>query len=553
MASSSRIRSVVAMANSKFSMRGAAVLLASSTLISSLLGFYRDRVLNSLYLDCTGPCYPVGIDAYTVAFTIPDFMFFILVSGALSVSFIPVFNQRLMTGNKRSAWELSASLINFFALLTLGASVLIMIFADPLVNLVGPGLTESGHALAVSMMRVIAVNPFLFAIATVIASMQQAVGRYTFFALSPAIYNVGIIIGALFFTKGITIFGWHIFGGGIMGVALGVVLGSVMQLVVSSIGLLGMGFDYHLKINWKNKGFRKVLSLLPARSLDQGIDYFNGFVEINLSSHMGEGTIRAYQQASTLSMMPVNLIGVAVSNAAFPRMTERLAEGRVDLFEKEFRSVLRAIVWMALPVTAITFFARGYIANFIVNGGHPLIAGLLGSLVLTILFRTVYHITARVFYAHQDTKTPLYVSLFAIGLNIALAILLTSRFNMGAYGLAWAQSITAIVEVCVLLVVLTRRMPGIINRPLVYAVGRMASATGFMSLITYACVQLLQLQSSDASIVATFPKFFIITAVSGAAYVGFSKLLRLTEAEPIIEKVRVMLFGKKRYESRRNS
>ena len=183
-----RVRSVVARANGKLSIQWAAVLLSSSTLISSLLGIYRDRLLNGLYLDS----YPVGIDAYTVAFTIPDFMFFILVSGALSVSFIPVFNQRLAKGNKKSAWALSSSLVNFMALITLVASILIMIFAEPLVRyVVGPGLDESGRALAVSMMRIIAVNPFLFAVATVISSMQQAVGRFTFLALAPTIYNIG--------------------------------------------------------------------------------------------------------------------------------------------------------------------------------------------------------------------------------------------------------------------------------------------------------------------------------------------------------------------------
>src|SRR5690606_25535933 len=175
----------------------AAAMLAGATLLSSLLGLYRERLLNRAYFDS----FKVGIDAYTVAFTIPDFMFFILVSGALSVTFIPVFNQRLAAGNKKSAWQLSTSLINFMAVITLIASVLIIIFAEPLVRyVVGPGLDEASRALATSMMRVIAINPFLFAIATVIASMQQAVGRFAFFALAPTVYNIGIIIGALFFT-----------------------------------------------------------------------------------------------------------------------------------------------------------------------------------------------------------------------------------------------------------------------------------------------------------------------------------------------------------------
>ncbi len=542
MAETGRVRSVVARANGKLSVQWAAILLSSSTLIASMLGIYRDRLLNGLYLDS----YPVGIDAYTVAFTIPDFMFFILVSGALSVSFIPVFNQRLASGNKKSAWELSSSLVNLLALITLVASVLIMIFADPLVRyVVGPGLDESGRALAISMMRIIAVNPFLFAVATVISSMQQAVGRFTFFALAPTIYNIGIIIGAQFFTSGINIFGWQVFEGGIMGVALGVVLGSIMQLIVSAIGLLGLGFDYQAKISWKNKGFKQVLRLLPARSLDQGIDYFNGLVEINIASHMADGTIRAYQQASALSLMPVNLIGVAISNASFPQMTERLSEGRMDLFKSEFRTTLRWIIWLALPIATITYFTRGFIVTFIKNGGNSLIAGLLGALVIGILFRTVYHIAARAFYAQQDTRTPLYISIFSIALNIFLAVLFTQSFGWGVYGLAWAQSIVAVVEVVILFIILTARIPQLITQPFIHAVSRMISASGLMALVTYVTVQLLQLQNVDTSFLATFPKFGIIVIVSFVAYIWISTLFKLDEPKPVVKKARAILFGKR--------
>ncbi len=538
-----RVRSVVALANSKLSIQWAALLLSGSTMISSLLGIYRDRLLNGLYLDN----YPAGIDAYTAAFMIPDFMFFILVSGALSVSFIPVFNQRLAGGNKKSAWELSSSLVNFLALLTLVASILIIIFADPLVRyIVGPGLDEQGRSLAISMMRIIAVNPFLFAVATVISSMQQAVGRFTFLALAPTIYNLGIIIGARYFTGGINIFGWQVFDGGIMGVALGVVLGAMMQLIVSAIGLVGLGFDYQMKINWKNKGFRKVLSLLPPRSLDQGIDYFNGIVEMNLASRMGDGVMRAYQQASALSLMPVNLVGVAISNAAFPRMTERLAEGRIDLFKAELRQVLRWIIWLAMPIATVTFFTRGYIVTFIKNGGNMLIAGLLGALVISILFRTVYHIAARTFYAQQDTRTPLYISIFTITLNIVLAITFTQVFGWGAYGLAWAQSLVSLVEVVILFCILRYRTPGIFNRDFGAAIGKMAFASACMSVVTYVVLQFLQLQNNDQSFFSTFPKFITIVIISFIVYVWVCKRIKLDEADPVVAKVSAMLFGKRR-------
>lgn len=536
-----RVRSIVSRANQRLTIQSAAFLLAGATLTSSLLGLYRDRLLNGMYYEK----YKVGIDAYTAAFTIPDFMFFILVSGALSVTFIPVFNQRLATGNKTSAWQLSSSLINFLAVLTLVASVIIMIFADKLVYLVAPGLSESGTQLAISMMRVIAVNPFLFAIATVIASMQQAIGRYTFFALAPTIYNIGIIIGALYFTNGITILGWQVFEGGIMGVALGVVLGSAMQLIVSAIGLAGLGFDYRFKIYWKNKGFRAVRRLLPARSLDQSMDYIVGIVEMNLASRMGDGIMRAYQQVSALHMMPVNLIGMAISTAAFPSMTEHLGKGQTEKFRDELRMIIRVIIWLALPVATVTYFARAYVVSFIHNDGDAVMAGLLGILAVAILFRSIYHIASRAFYAQQDTKTPLYISIFSIGLNIVLAVWLSMTLGMGAPGLAFAQSIVAFVEVMILFVVIDRRLPGgLFDKTMLNAIVKMLSITGFTSIVCYVMVKLLDFQSTDLSIVMTVPKFAIITLVSFAAYLGLSKLMKLREADPVLRKLNSIAFGR---------
>lgn len=526
------VRATIAKANQKLPLKLAAALLASASLIASLLGLFRDRLLNAMYYET----YKAGMDAYTVAFTIPDFMFFILVSGALSVTFIPVFNQRLAKGNKRSAWELATSLLNLMAVVTLVVSILIIIFAEPLVQyVVGPGLDESSRALAASMMRVIAVNPFLFAVATVFASMQQAVGRFTFFALAPVMYNIGIIIGALFFTNGINLFGWQVFEGGIMGVALGVVLGSVLQLLVSAVGLYGVGFDYRFKIYWKNKGLHQVLRLLPPRSLDQGIDYVNSIVETNIASRMVSGSVRAYQQATNLSFVPINLIGVAISTAAFPKMTERLGQGRPDLFRKELQAVLRVIIWIALPVAVVTFFGRGYLVNFIFPKSDPYMASILGILALTILFRSIYYISARSFYAQQDTKTPLYISLLTVGLNIVLAIWFSlGPPNLGVYGLAWAAVITSFLEVAILFLIMSRRIKGLFDTQFVNALTRMASATGFTALVMYGMVRLLPLNALDQSFFVSFPKFALIVGVSLAVYIALCYVLKVTEVELII-------------------
>ena len=543
-----RVRSTVTKINQRLNVKLAATILAGSTLLSSLLGFFRDRLLNSAYMPSENGAlagYPVGLDAYTAAFMVPDFMFAVLVSGALSVTFIPVFNERWVKGNKQSAWQISSSMINFMALITMAASVLIIIFADPLMKyLIAPGLSESGHALAVSMMQVIAVNPFIFAVAAVIASIQQAVGRFMFCALAPMLYNVGIIIGTVWFTGGVNLFGWQIFDGGIMGVALGVVLGSFLQLIVSAVGLAGLGFDYNFKIYWRNKGFRKVLSLLPARSVDQGMDYVVSLVEVNLASRLVDGTVRAYQQALTLHMMPINLIGVAISNAAFPQLTEHLGEGRNDLFQKDLRSLLRIVFWMALPVSVVIFFTRGYVVHFIRNGGNQLIAGILGCLVVAILFRTIYHMAARAFYARQDTKTPLYISIFSITLNIILAIVLSMVLKMGAYGLAWAQSTVAVLEVVVLLAVMNRQMPKLFDMTFVRAIFKMILAGIVTGVVCYIGVLVLPFRYHDDSFFSAFPKFVIISMVSFGAYAVASKWLKLPEIDPILARLKKVLFGR---------
>ncbi len=548
-------RNIIDIANRRLSVKVAAVILASSTLLSSLLGIFRDRLLNSMYYDT----YSSGIDAYTMAFQIPDFMFSIIVSGALTVTFIPVFNQ--LRNDKRykdnhAAWELATSMINLMSLVSLIISVLIIVFADPLIRYVaGPGLNESSRNLAISMMRIIAINPFLFSIAGIVSSMQQSFGRYVFYALAPMIYNIGIIIGTMFFTNGVTIFGFEIFEGGIMGVALGVLLGAVCQLLVSVVGLIGLGFDYRFKIYWQNQGFRKVLRLFPARSLDQGADYLNSLVETRLASGMASGTIRAYNQALTLRNMPVNLIGVAISNAAFASMTEKLGLGRIGEFKKEVQMILRTIIFIALPISVIAFFTRGYLVNFIKNGGNMLMSTLLGALIIAIFFRSVYHILARTFYAQQDTKTPLVVSLIAIGFNIVMAVYLIKFRGYGAIALAWSQSATAVLEVTILSLILRNKTKGLIDSEFISAFIKILFSVIAMSFVCYTLVKLLPLKAVNRSLLSTLPKFLIISGVSGIFYLIIAKVLKLKEADIIIDRIIQIVFPKpaKRGQNGKNS
>lgn len=517
-------------ANTKLSVGWAAALLSSMSMVAMVLSLIRERLLNANFgVDS------LELDAYRAAFKVPDFMFIVLVSGALSVTFIPILNERLNYGNKKSAWELTSSLINFLASITLVASVLIMIFAGPIVQyLLAPGMSAEGQQLATLMMRIIAINPFLFAISSVLTSVQQAVGRFFFFALAPAIYSFGIVVGILFFAPSL----------GIIGVAYGVVLGSVLQLIVGAIGMIGLGFNYQTIINWRHHGFRETLRLLPQRSVDQGIDYFNNLAEISLASRLQTGLINAWEVAFTLHWVPINLIGIAISTAAFPQMTQRLAQGRPDLFRKEFITTLRILVWLALPVVVVAFFGRGYLVRLLIAEGNQTIANLLGLLVVAMFFRAMFHLVSRGFYAEKDTKTPLKVSIVAIAINVTLAIYLVLPFgaNMGIYGLAVAQSFVAVFEVVVLLAIMQKRHDGLFTRSLFISFAKMGVATFMSAIVMYSLIRILPLRAADVGFFSIVPKFGIIVATTLISYTAFSYMLRLKEPIPVVERMLKVLF-----------
>lgn len=169
-------------------------------------------------------------------------------------------------------------------------------------------------------------------------------------------------------------------------------------------------------------------------------------------------------------------------------------------------------------------------------------AGLLGVLAIAILFRSIYHIAARSFYAQQDTKTPLYISIVAITLNIGLAIWFTFSLHLGAYGLAVAQAIVAFVEVVILFVVMEWRIKGVFNAEFWSAILRMASAGGFMSVVTYWLVTSFPLHLTDKSFFSSLPKFILIVIGSFSVYVILCHMMKLRETKPVLDRIRYFFF-----------
>lgn len=514
----------------RISIANVATLLVATSLIGQLLGFLRTKLVNTNF-PTTGPG---STDAYFAAFNIPDFFFFTLAAGALGVAFMPVLSDHLHKGDRRGVWELSNSLMNLLAIVMAVVGVVMLLFARPLIeHLVAPGLTAEQLDNATNIMRFLAFNPLLFTISGVLTSVQQTMGRFFFFAIAPLFYNVSIIVSIFVFKDNI----------GLVGLGIGAFVGAVVQLLVVLFGLRRIGFHYSPRINWRSADFRLILRNLPPRSLDQGMDQVNNIVETHLASKLASGSITYYNNAFILSTAPILLVGTAISTAAFPRLNERLSQNRPDLFRKDFLMVIRAMIWISAPIVVVAFFGRGYLARLIYAQGSPQIATIFGFLAGAIFFRILYAIMSRWFYAQKDTRTPLYVSLFTIALNIILAVWLSQPSWYGVAGLALAQSIVAATEVFILATIMVWRDHRLFDAEFLSGVWRILSVTGFSVVAAFVMITFYPLGLNDRGIVTLGTKLFFITAVTFGVHVWVSLLFGLEEARPVVRRMQRIIFS----------
>ncbi len=521
-------------ANQRISLPNAAALLVGASLFGQLLGFMRTQIINGNF---NRPGH-ITTDAYFAAFKIPDFFFYTIAAGALGVAFMPYLADKLQKGDRQSVWQLTSGLLNLLTILMAAVGIIMLIFTEPLLRLVvGHNLSPDQTHDAVTIMRIIALNPLLFTISGILTSLQQTFGRFFFYALAPITYNICIIASVYVFKNNL----------GLIGLGIGALAGAMVQLLIVGFGLIGMDFKWRPLINFRSTDFRQILRNLPPRSIDQGIDSINSIVETNRASTLGRGYITFYENAYTLHLVPILLIGTTIATAAFPRLNDRLAQGRPDLFRRDFLQVLRVMIWIILPVAVITYFARAYFARLIYKNISPEIALILGFLVGAIIFRTLYAIISRYFYAQKDTRTPLYVSIFAIALNIFLAFTLVQAYGGAANplqavtGLAIAQSIVAAVEVLILVSIMLWRDHKLFNGEFWNGVARTLSLTGFTVITAYLMVHIFQLEATDRGFITLGTKLFLIIMPTFVIHVAISALYGLEEAKPVVAKIRQIM------------
>lgn len=522
------MKQILARTNRRISFGGAATLLIIAALLSQMLGFVRNRLISANFTLVD----PGSSDAFFAAFQIPDFFFYTIAAGALGVAFIPVLADKLEAGDRKVAWELTSSIMNALVIAMGVISVFMFVFAKPLIHTIAPNLPDDHLAEAVRIMQFISVNPLLFALSGVITSFQQAIGRFFFYALAPIVYNLAIIVSVFVFKDNV----------GIVGLGIGALIGAILQLLVSLAGLWGSGFKYHFRISWHTSGFKDVVRRLPARSLDQGVDQINSIVETNRAQALGVGPVTYYNFATTLMNVPVMLLGNSIATAAFPRLVDRLAKGRTDLFRRDFIHILRGIIWVTAPVLVICYFCRAYMARLVFGRVAPEVALIFGYLLGAIFFRIVYSMLSRWFYAQKDTKTPLYVSLFAIALNIYLAFMLAKPDSYNISGLALAQSIVAAAEVFILLVIMIKRDRALFGRFFQEGLLRIMSVTGFSMTATFIMISILPLNATDRGFSTLGAKLGIISLVTLVVHVVFSLFFGMEEAKAVLRQAKKFIY-----------
>jgi putative peptidoglycan lipid II flippase len=416
----------------------AAVLVAVSSLASRVLGVVRDRILAGQF--GAGQT----LDWYYSAFRIPDLIFNLIVLGALSAGFIPVFagmisNMKCDEGGcysnneNRAAWDLANNLLNVLLLLLAGLSLLGFIFAPQVIAVIAPGFSGEAKTVTVQLTRIMFLSPIFLGISGILGGILQSFKNFVVYSLTPILYNLGIIIGALVFVPI-----W-----GVYGLAWGVVLGAAMHMLIQIPVIYQLGFRYRWFLSLKDANLRRIAAMMVPRTLSLAITQINLVVITVIASRLESGSLTVFNFANNLQSFPIGIFGISFAIAAFPLLAES-ASKPAELV-KHFSSTFRQILFFMIPATVMFLTLRAQIVRVLLGSGSfswdntVLTMNTLGFFTISLFAQALIPLLTRVFYARQDSRTPFYIGLFTVGANIFLSLWLSPK--MGVAGLALAFSL----------------------------------------------------------------------------------------------------------------
>jgi len=452
------------------SITGAAIIIAGATLISRLVGLLRDRILAHTF--GAGPV----MDAYYAAFKIPDLIYNLLVVGALSAGFIPIFTRLYHQKDQEEAWHLAGNVFNIIGVALGVLSVVGIIFAPTLVQLVAPGFNTQTLQLTVSFVRIMFLSPFLLGLSMVLGGILQSLRRFVIYSLSPIFYNIGIIIGATL------LYPWI----GQTGLAWGVVLGAVLHLSVQLYGAVLSGFKWKPLFNWRDPNTRAIGRMMIPRTLGLAAANINTIIFTVLCSLLPAGSVAIYNYADNLQWVPIGIIGIPFALAAFPALSYAAALKDWAEMSRRLSETARKILFLIIPLSLIFLLLRAQIVRVVLGSGAfdwtatINTADTLAFFALGLFAQALIPLFARAFYALGDSKTPFMAGVSAVLINIVLALALMKQ--LGVAGLALSASVGAIFNLTVLAIVLRGRIKSLEENTILSALGRISIAALFMGM-----------------------------------------------------------------------
>lgn len=501
------------------SILSAALIIAVSYLASAGLGLIRNRLLAARFFGGL----ETQLDAYFAAFVIPDTLFQLLIVGALSVAFIPVYTRYLKKGDSEANHLVNATL-NLFFLILLIVTTLLFIFAVPVSQLIAHFPPNEAKLMA-NLMRIMLISQLFFTLSSFLTGVVQAHRRFLIPAVAPVFYNLGTILGILFLTPYF----------GIYGPAIGIVFGAFLHALVQLPLAYHLGFRYKPLLDLKHEGVAIIRRLMLPRSASLAVTQLEGWIGVFFASRLAAGSLSMLNFSRQLYTLPISLFGISLGQASFPTMSSEAADNQMDSFRQTLKSTLLQIFFFALPASVILLILRVPIVR-IVFGAHtfPWEATLTTAKAVAILSLTIApeastHIFIRAFHSLHDSKTPLYVSLTTIVVNIALSYFSAITFGWGLPGIALAISVSNFLSALLLYLLLRSRVHDLSLFP---DLPKMLLATVFTGIFLWIPMRLLDQFVFDTT--HTFPLILLsaITTILGLlVYFALCVFLRLPQLE----------------------
>lgn len=453
---------------------GAALLLGAASLASRFLGVLRDRVLAGEF--GAGDT----LDIYYAAFRIPDLVFNLLILGALSAGFIPIFTAALCRAREKNeqpkeAWEIVSGVMNIMAVALVLLCSLFILLSPFVIPAITPGFGAGKMALTITMTEIMMLSPIFLGLSNILGGVLQSFKRFFVYALAPIFYNIGIIIGALFFTR------WW----GIYGLAWGVVAGAAAHMLIQAPAVWQLGFKYRWFLDFANSSVRKIGKLMIPRTLGLAVSQVNLVVMTVIASTLVPGSLAVFNLANNLQYFPVGIIGISFAVAAFPLLGEFAAAGKKEEIVKSFSHTTRQIIFFIIPASVLLLVLRAQIVRVIFGAGYfdwedtILTADTLAYFVLSLFAQALIPLLARFFYALQDTKTPFIIGLFSAAINILAAIFLVKPW--GVAGLAMAFSISSVMNFCLLWIMLRIKFGPLDEKNILKSTLKISAAASLMA------------------------------------------------------------------------